>query len=81
MKKGRKGEISPENGVDQEKRKRKRKRKKRKKKEKKKLMMQVQAVSNAGTGYMVASRLLTVSRWYSQNTVSATDGKRLFPTA
>ena len=69
-------------GWIRKKEKEKEKEKKRKKKGKeKKLMMQVQAVSNAGTGYMVASRLLTVSRWYSQNTVSATDEKRLFPTA
>jgi len=44
-----KGEISPENGVDQEKEKKK-KRKRKKISEKKKMMMQVQAVSNAGTG-------------------------------
>ena len=76
-----KGEIPPENGVDQEKRRKKEKEKKEKKGKRKMMMMQVQAVSNAGTGYMVISRLFTVSRWYSQNTVSATDGKRLFPTA
>jgi len=41
---------------------RKKEKEKEKKKEKKKLMMQVQAVRNAGTGCMVASRLFTVSR-------------------
>ena len=72
--------LTREWGGSGKKKKKKKKKKGKKKEKKKKLMMQVQVVSNAGTGYMVASRLLTVSRWYSQNTVSATNGKRLFPT-